>query len=316
MGLSTQQLRFLLFAKASGVRFTRTLTIGRQQLFMSAGTLERVLASGGVQITAEEAGRLLHGNHTFAEPLLRKLGAETVDSMDASAYEGATELHDMNTPIPRRYAGRYSVVLDSGSLEHVFDFPQAIRNCLEMVQDGGHFLAASPANNAMGHGFYQFSPELFYRILSHENGFEVRQMLVTELGGDRPWYAVQDPAKIGRRAKWRSKGETYLMVFAQKIRTVTLFERIPQQSDYAAQWAQRNGSSNLPAHGPNAHWLSLQPSHDPAVARRPQRFVARAARALARRAVRRWPSLNPEDSPSVPDPECFIRIELPRPPAP
>ena len=51
---------------------------------------------------------------------------------------------------------------------------------MKMVKTGGHLMLFTPANNYFGHGFYQFSPELFYRVLSKENGFEVRRMVVLE----------------------------------------------------------------------------------------------------------------------------------------
>ena len=66
---------------------------------------------------------------------------------------------------------KYTLVIDGGCLEHIFNFPVAIKNCMEMLQEGGHFIGITPANNLMGHGFYQFSPELYFRIFSKENGF-------------------------------------------------------------------------------------------------------------------------------------------------
>ena len=92
-------------------------------------------------------------------------------SIDASAYENATMVHDMNLPVGDELKQKFSVVIDGGTLEHVFNFPTAIRNCMEMLKVGGHFFAHTMANNFMGHGFYQFSPELFYRVFSPENGF-------------------------------------------------------------------------------------------------------------------------------------------------
>lgn len=70
----------------------------------------------------------------------------------------------MNREIPGDFIEKYSMVLDGGSLEHVFNFPVAVRNCMQMLQVGGHYLAITPANNFMGHGFYQFSPELYFSI--------------------------------------------------------------------------------------------------------------------------------------------------------
>ena len=111
------------------------------------------------------------GSGGYAEEFLKRLGAKETISIDASAYEGASLVHDMNLPIGDDLKRRFSVVIDGGTLEHVFNFPVAIKNCMQMVDVGGHFFVHTMANNFMGHGFYQFSPELFYRVFSPENGF-------------------------------------------------------------------------------------------------------------------------------------------------
>ena len=86
--------------------------------------------------------------------------------MDASSFEGATVVHDLNLPITEALKGRFDVVCDAGTIEHVMNFPTAIRNCMEMVRVGGHLILGTPANNFFGHGFYQFSPELWFRLFS------------------------------------------------------------------------------------------------------------------------------------------------------
>ena len=52
---------------------------------------------------------------------------------------------------------------------------------MEMVKRGGHFIGVTTLNNFCGHGFYQFSPELYYRVFAPGNGFEVVKMYVCEV---------------------------------------------------------------------------------------------------------------------------------------
>jgi hypothetical protein len=78
--------------------------------------------------------------------------------------------------------------LDGGTTEHVFNFPTALTNAMQMVETGGHLVIITGGNNFCGHGFYQFSPELFYRALSAENGFEMKRLIAAEVGGN--WYEV------------------------------------------------------------------------------------------------------------------------------
>ena len=313
MGLNTDHLRFVLLARASGVRFERSLMIGRQELIVDVSTLRRILAAGGIQTTEEEVGRLLEEGDGFADPLLRLLGALQIDSMDISPYEGATIEHDLNEPIPPSLRNRYSVVIDSGSLEHVFNISQALRNCLEMVEDGGHFISIGPANNAMGHGFYQFSPELYFRTLSARNGFRIERIVAKEMYADAPWYAVADPAAVGRRAEWQSLGEMHLMVCAHKERTAQIFHAVPQQSDYIPPWTTDPGATDsVGASSPVHHHIDRQSTLRST--RSLQRLLWRPVPLRAKTVYRRLKRLSGviTRALSQPDPTCFSRIKVPQ----
>lgn len=56
-------------------------------------------------------------------------------------------------------------MVDGGALEHTFNVPVALTSYMEMVRVGGRLILVSPANDHFGHGFYQFSAELFYSAL-------------------------------------------------------------------------------------------------------------------------------------------------------
>ncbi len=81
-------------------------------------------------------------------------------SLDCSDYEHCDIVHDMNRPIDPSHHGTFDVVIDGGSLEHIFNFPVAVANCMNLVKVGGSVFIFTPANNHMGHGFYQFSPDV------------------------------------------------------------------------------------------------------------------------------------------------------------
>jgi hypothetical protein len=160
--------------------------------------------------------------------------------MDFSDYEKATVLHDLNKPIPGSLKGKYSLVVDGGTLEHVFNFPQAIKNCMEMVAVGGHYAGITPVNNTMGHGFYQFSPELYFTIFRNENGFRVKKIIVYVQYPDgtcSDWYEVVDPQQVKNRVMLTNSNPTYMMVLAEKISEEEIFAGSPQQSDYEVLWS-------------------------------------------------------------------------------
>ena len=249
MGITEQGLEFLVSARSAGVSFARTMTIGRQSLLAGPDALRRMLQGPGrpFDLPADHDG--------FAEPVFERLGAGGVSSLDASAFEGASCIHDLNTPIPPSLVAAFTAVVDGGALEHIFDFPTAVANCMRMVEPGGHLLSISPANNAAGHGFYQFSPDLYFRLLSPENGFIVERMLLAEVHPRAVWYRVVDPAERRRRVEFTTTRQAYLYVQARRLRDGPLLERAPVQSDYQTEWRRWSGA-DAPADdpGPPSRW--------------------------------------------------------------
>lgn len=225
-------LRLLLHSRRKGLSCSSTIMIGRQNY----SELTPSDLSSALGITTEEASALL--GEKYIEPLLQRFGANRIESIDNSAFENATTIHDLNQPIPEHLKATFTCVLDGGAIEHVFNFPQAMKNCMEMVQIGGHFLGVTTANNFMGHGFYQFSPELYYRVFSPQNGFEVEEMLLCETDRGAPWYRVTDPEKLGHRVELVNNRPAYIMVMARRVSNAPIFKTTPQQSDYVSLWDQ------------------------------------------------------------------------------
>ncbi len=243
MAFEIHGVRFLLEAARDGVSFEDTLTLGRTALGVRRRQLEAAFRRARLPLAAGEAQRLLDG--PYADAFLRRLGAARIASIDGSDYEGATIVHDLNRAASADLKGRYSAVIDGGTLEHVFNVPVALASCMRLLRVGGRFFAMTPCNNYMGHGFYQFSPELFWRVFGEPNGFVVERMFVCELAPTAPWYAVADPAAIGARVTLRNRRETQLLVQARKCRDVPPGALTVQQSDYVALW-EHGGSTGPP----------------------------------------------------------------------
>lgn len=254
MGLDVNGTKFLLYARQAGVSFAETAMVGRQELLADAETLKVNFRKLGQELADSEADRIVSAGRGYAEPFLEKLGANEIVSFDASDYENASVSHDFNQPIPAEFHNRFSVVLDGGTLEHVFNFPTAIKNCMQMLKVGGHFLSIAPTNNYTGHGFYQFSPELFYRVFTPENGFEIQRMLIYEETLNCDWFDVPDPDSVKERVTLINEEPSLLLVIAKKIADADIFATTPQQSDYFSLWhaddaattkaAIHNGDSN------------------------------------------------------------------------
>lgn len=234
MGLDIHSAQFLWNQKKRGVRFERMLTLGRQAVYLPLARYESYLQRLGVTLRRRD----------YADDFFRGLGATTLDFMDASNYEGATVLHDLNHPIPSALAASYDCVFDGGALEHVFNFPTALKNCMAMVRPGGHLIHITTWNNYAGHGFYQFSPELFFSALSGDNGYVVEQMLIVQ---DEQWYQVADPRVIKSRIELINSDPTLLFVVARRMAIKPIFSTWPQQSDYSAMWSPDSTRQNVPA---------------------------------------------------------------------
>jgi hypothetical protein len=243
MGLDNDGTKFLFAARAAGVSFRNTATLGRQNFFPEPAQLQRLLDLEKPGLSAKQ---FLGDSGGYAEKFLEYLGAEEIVALDNSAYEGAAIVTDLNAPIADTLKSRFSAVIDGGCLEHIFNFPQAIKNSMEMLAVGGHFVGITPANNFCGHGFYQFSPELYFRIFSEANGFLVRAILTKEK--DR-WFRVVDPEEFGGRVELQNNRATYLFVLARKIEEREIFLRPPQQSDYARKWEGGTAEGGLPSGG-------------------------------------------------------------------
>lgn len=146
MGLNINGTKLLLWLRKEGVDFGSVITLGRQRLNVTKRNLQKNLSQFNYKASAADLKAESNG---YCEPFLRLLGASTVDSVDVSDYEKATFIHDMNKPLPATLKDKYDTVIDSGSLEHVFNFPVAIKNCMEMVKVGGRFIGLTPAKQLL-----------------------------------------------------------------------------------------------------------------------------------------------------------------------
>lgn len=247
MGLDVQTATLLLQARARGAEFRRTATLGRQNWFVADSETRRLCRAFGLD-PAAAPGLLGDRSPTrWAEPFYRALGAEEITSLDASGYEGASVVHDLNRPLPPELRGRFDAVHDGGSLEHVFDVAQALRNIMALLRVGGRFFGHTIGNNCLGHGFYQFSPEFFFRVFRPENGFAVERLVAIEHGPRRRWFEVADPGAVRARVTLINGWPVLLFVQARKLAEVEPFSNPPQQSDYAAHWASeaaRHGAAS------------------------------------------------------------------------
>jgi hypothetical protein len=241
MGLDINAVQFLIAARKSGVSLGEVVMLGRQDLNVFPAKMRKLLRRAGLSDELFLAGS---SDTLFAEPVFKSLGAKQIHSLDFSSYEGASFVHDLNVPIGPALQERFDTVYDGGTLEHVFHFPTALKNTMEMVRTGGHLFIHTVANSYCGHGFYQFSPELFFRALSPENGYTITRMVAHRMGPYGGWFEVNDPEQIRSRVELISYSPVQLLIQARRVRVTSIFEKTPQQSDFVPRWDEK---SRVPA---------------------------------------------------------------------
>ncbi len=237
MAISINGARFLAYSVSKGSSLRRTVVVGRQGLFAPPPLLRALLMRYGMSVPEQSASFFGQEKVEWADPFFGALGAEPLEFLDASDYEGCTRIHDLNRPIPADWEESADALIDAGSLEHVFDVKTAIENYLRLVRVGGSIvLLDMPAVNFCGHGFYQFSPEFFCEVFSERHGFELQTLALAADWGYAPFYRVGRPREVGGRVEILSDIPSHLFICARKTRPFTGFTRSVNQSDYEMAW--------------------------------------------------------------------------------
>jgi hypothetical protein len=232
MGIDNAAAKMLLLLRNEPkIDFSKAIILGRQHNYVGPLLRRAIQRNFGLE------RKSLPLSSEYADQLFEVLGMSNPTILDASSYEGATILHDLNFPIPQSIKNQFSTVIDIGTSEHIYNIPQALQNLKDLCKINGHLLMVSPANNWLGHGFYQFSPELFFRAFDKSSGFEIKKLFLIKLKltGD-VWYELNDPKSMGRRVTIATKRRCHLALIATKVSDDTNHIQA-QQSDYESAWA-------------------------------------------------------------------------------
>jgi hypothetical protein len=240
MGINAETAIAISYLRRNAIVDDDIFCLGRPEMFVTKYQLAKINKAAKLGLSFAEVEAITA--EKFADVFLRKLGFIAIRTIDASSYEGADIIHDLNTPVPEEWRGTVRFLYDGGTLEHVFDIATAFKNVISLLSIGGVALFAPPANSQCGHGFYQFSPELFYRLLQ-TNGFDDVVVYVASTVGPQRWFKAVDPRAVKRRAQFMSSEALQLIVIARKARNVPAFVN-PQQSDYSdIEWTKSDNGS-------------------------------------------------------------------------
>jgi SAM-dependent methyltransferase len=165
MGISRAFIKLLMREGNNEKFYGNLLTIGKQDIFFATSRNLKKWADG-VDFQLKPGIKLPPKGLITGTDLFTSLGFDSVDSMDCNDYEQCTIIHDLNNDVPQSLHGKYDLIIDSGSSEHIFNLPKVLENYNRMLRVGGRIIHSLPSSNHVDHGFYMFSPTVFYDYYS------------------------------------------------------------------------------------------------------------------------------------------------------
>lgn len=255
MGLSRTTIQLLL-NEASLRPFSGSVaTLGRQHIYFTWDEFQQFARKADVPLESTIVPEL-HREPALSKrgyasdgTVLRGLGFSDCVSIDRSSYEAADEILDLNEEeTPPHLLDRFDLVLDLGTMEHVFHTRNVLANMHRMVKTGGRIIHLSPASEYFDHGFYSFSPTLFedYYLT---NNYLLHHIWLCRYRKTNSVYSPVDVFDYLHRGPRRFEAGSlrnrvhYTWVVAERCAESTS-SLIPQQSTFRARWLGAQAGAN------------------------------------------------------------------------
>ncbi|MCA9206697.1 MAG: methyltransferase domain-containing protein [Planctomycetales bacterium] len=269
MGLPRAAISLLLRESARRPFSGTVATLGRQHVYATADDIHREAARHQVSLAAasielHREPKLAQQNFVSDDCLFQLLGFSESVRIDRSDYEDAEELLDLNAEhTPHHLRQRFDLIIDSGTLEHIFDVPAVFRHLCNMVKPGGRIIHLTPSSNCVEHGFYSVSPTLFADYYSAA-GCHLEDIFLCRWP-ERPergmWLVYDYLNAPNRFIPLGRLGRSVWFTYAAVTILDGVAPGIPQQSFYTSTWraAEESGSeaSVEPADSRAARLLKL-----------------------------------------------------------
>jgi SAM-dependent methyltransferase len=237
----------LLMDEAKRRPFSGTvLQLGKQDVWLDEAELEEVAQYVGFHLRPVAHKQLVNSQFRPGKTVVsdrhffESLGFSEVISLDASGFEGATIVHDLNLPSPPEHLRqRFDVIVNFGTLEHVFHLPNALRNIHEMLKSNGRVIHSTPASNALEHGFYMFSP-CFLLDYYRQNGYDIGDFKLVRyrIATIHKFVEVLDyPVDRGWGDSTGRLDDAVYSLYAVMVKSATAkTDFVPQQNHYIRLW--------------------------------------------------------------------------------
>ena len=254
MGLSRTTIQLLLNEAAVRPFSGSAVTLGRQHIYFSWEDFQHlarnasVAMPGGITPRLHREVDLARRGYASDATIFSGLGFSECRTLDYSDYEAVNEIFDLSQPeTPLHLQNRFDLVLDTGTMEHVFHVPNVLANLHRMLKPGGRLIHLTPAANYLDHGFYSFSPT-FFADYYHVNRYAIHQVCVcrhTTKGENSPVqvfdYLNRGPSGFDVGSLDDHVYNNWVVVQRREDSTCGI---IPQQSAYLTRWADSSSGAS------------------------------------------------------------------------
>lgn len=182
MGILKRHIHLLAMEQANHPITGDVLILSQQAVYATIGEVNNVVKAHGLcpkalptdfdikpRVPNWDGPRL--SRFTNAQTVLTTLGASSVSVADCSSYENPDYIIDLNNTVDSNLHGKFDVIIDAGTLEHIFDIPTALESLSKMLKHGGQIILFLPSSGMVDHGFYSISPTLLFDYFGN-NGFD------------------------------------------------------------------------------------------------------------------------------------------------
>jgi len=192
MGLPVPDVKFL-FALFKKYKIKgKILSLGSQDVYINETELKKLTKKYGfkkikksiLKSKSAEFNKFRESkNFISPESMFEAIGIKKKNYFDVDKFnfDRPKILHDLQKPITKKIKTKFDFIIDGGTLEHIFDIANVMKNLVKITAVGGRILHIIPCHNYVNHGFYSFSPTFIYDFYILNN-FKIEEMYIAEIG--------------------------------------------------------------------------------------------------------------------------------------
>lgn len=245
MGIARGMIKLLMREGNRKFFCGKILTAGKQDVYATEDDLQRWAREMGfqlkpaVEMSLSDKKEFKEKRFITATALFQSLGFDAIDSMDYSDFEGCTIMHDLNKDVSDALHDKYDLIFDGGTSEHIFNLPKVFENYNKMLKVGGRMIHSSPSSNYTDHGFYMFSPTLFYDYYSANKWNIIDSFFIKHsLRPDKHLWSIYNytPDCLDRLAVGGLSRGVYAIFFNAQKTAISTFDASVQQGYCTRAW--------------------------------------------------------------------------------